>query len=126
MPVNLPATQIYKLNIISGVLFFLASFITSLVTSINFLTMLILTLIVIIYWILAVVLTGLYKTSRNIKQIHLKTVISLVVIMIVFSLQQLMFINIPFSASSLFFAFSLVFLTLLHTVYFRLRFHGDW
>jgi|GEM_PF-2715412 len=122
MPVNLPAMQIYKLNAISSALFFLASFITSLMTAVKFQTMLILTLIVIIYWILAIVITGLYKTSRNIKQIHLKTFISLVVIMIVFGLQQLLFIKIPFSASSVFFAFSFVFLTLMHTLFFRSKF----
>ncbi|TFJ92646.1 hypothetical protein [Lentibacillus salicampi] len=123
MPVNLPSRQIYMLNVISSVLFFLASAITSVVTAVNFQTMLILTLIVIIYWILAVIITGLYKTSGNMKQIHLKTVISLVVIMIVFTLQQLMFIKIPFSASFVFFAFSLVFLTLMHIVFFRSGLH---
>ncbi|GGK07932.1 hypothetical protein GCM10007063_33050 [Lentibacillus kapialis] len=123
MPVNLPAKHIYMLNLISGILFFLASTITSLMTAANFQTLLVLTIIVIIYWILAVTLTGLYKTSRNMKQIHLKTLISIVIIMVVFAIQQLMFIKIPFSASFVFFAFSLVFLILLHIMYFRLRFH---
>lgn len=123
MPVNLPAKQIYMLNTISGILFFLASAVTSLVTPVNFQTMVILTLIVIVYWLLAVTFTGLYKKSRNMKQIHLKTLISIVVIMIFFAFQQLMFIKIPFSASTSFFAFSLVFLILLHVMYFRTRFH---
>ncbi|ALX49090.1 hypothetical protein [Lentibacillus amyloliquefaciens] len=123
MPVNLPAKQIYKLNFISSILFFLASAVTSLVTAVKFQTMLVLTLIVIIYWILAVTVTGLYKTSRNMKQIHLKTLISIVVITIVFAIQQLMFIKIPFSVSSSFFTLSFIFLTLLHTVYFQSKFH---
>lgn len=122
MKVNQSPMKIYALNILYIVLFFAASYITSLIAGISFRTMIILTFIVIIYWFLAITITGLTKKSINLKEVHLKTIGSLIVIMIVFIFQQLMFFNIPFHASFTFFAISLILLLLLHTVFFRLKF----
>ncbi|TMN23110.1 hypothetical protein [Lentibacillus cibarius] len=126
MSVKLPAIPVYLLNVSYIILFFLASYITSLfIADVKFQHLIVLTGVVIIYWFIANAITGLYKRSKNMKQIQIKTVISFLIITIVTSLQQLMFFKIPFTATFTFFGISLLFLLLLHSVSFRPRFSTE-
>lgn len=122
MPTKVPQKQIYVLNMMYIVLFFAASFITSLLTAINFQLMIIFTIVVIIYWFLAIIITGLYQRSISLKQILFKTAGSLIVIMAISIVIQLLLIKVPFAASFLFFAISLTLLLLLHFVFFKSTF----
>lgn len=102
-------------------LFFLASYITSLISPISYSGMIVYTVTSIIYWFVALIITRLLKKQHNLKQVLLKTILSLLVIMIVSTVQLLLFINIPFVSSFLFFFISLVLIMLVHLIYFKLN-----
>ncbi len=107
----------YFFIVIYIVLFYISSFITSLLLGPK--NMIFLTSLVVIYWFIATTLMRFFSKPQRLKQLLLKTTISVGVIMLVTSLQQALFINIPYSSSLLFFAMSLILLLLLHTLYFR-------
>ncbi|WP_407268509.1 hypothetical protein [Radiobacillus sp. PE A8.2] len=97
-------------------LFIFATYLTSIISATSFDDMLIMTLTVLFYWFISLVMIKLIKNLGNIKVLLINTTISMVVIAIVTSIQQLLFINIPFSSSFLFLGISLILLLLLHLV----------
>ncbi len=106
----------YFFIVIYIVFFYISSFITGLLLDSK--NMIFLTALVVIYWFTATTLMRLFSKPQRLKQLLLKTTISVGVIMLVTSLQQALFINTPYSFSFLFFAISLILLLLLHTLYF--------
>ncbi|GAA0433053.1 hypothetical protein GCM10008983_07110 [Lentibacillus halophilus] len=126
MSIKVPVIPVYVLNISYIVLFFIASYMTSLfITDVVFQHLIVFTGVVIVYWFIANAITGLYKRSKNIKQIQLKTTVSLLVIMVVSILQQILFFKIPIASTFLFFGISLLFLLLLHSAIFRTRLRAE-
>ncbi|MBM7570861.1 hypothetical protein [Aquibacillus albus] len=101
-------------------LFFLASFLSSVVSFYPWKDLTVFTVTAIIYWFIALAITGIHRNLQNWKETVKRLIISMIVIMIVSVIQQLMFINIPFLSSILFFAFSLILLILFHFMIYKL------
>ncbi|ASK61323.1 hypothetical protein CFK37_03600 [Virgibacillus phasianinus] len=102
-------------------LFFVASYVTSLILGADFGTMILFTILVIVYWFIAHALMGLFKKNHDLKAILLKVSLSILVIAIVSIIQQVLFINLSVTISVLFFPISLVLLWVLYIVYFNVR-----
>ena len=119
MAIELSKRQVVGLSFSYVLLFFLSAFMTSLVAAVDVLVLAVFTGTVIIYWLLAAVITRINKIVGSFREIFLKVFISLLVIMAVITVQQLMFLNISFLASFLFFAISFILLILLHLLFFK-------
>lgn len=119
MPAKIPQIQIYIISILDILSIIFASYLTMQMTAVDILAMTIFTSVVTFYWFLAVIITGLYRGIPDFKKLLLKIAVSLIIIMAVSAVQQLIFLNIPFYASSIFFAISLVLLVLVNVLFFK-------
>ncbi|MDC3416767.1 hypothetical protein [Aquibacillus salsiterrae] len=111
-----PLTIKYIVGLMYILIFFLASFITSMWSTTSFKDMVIVTATVTIYWYISLLITKPFKSLHDFRILSIKTVVSLLVILVVIIIQQFIFINIPFSSSFVFFGISLVLLLLFHWI----------
>lgn len=88
------------------IIFVLASYLTSILTDVRFRDMAVFTATVVIYWFITVAITRIHHYLSNFRRLMKSTIVSLLVIIIVTSLQLVMFINIPTMSSISFFIIS--------------------